>query len=112
MQAEFHEKNNKIEILDIQQDQSTENKAMKLEPDVFKKDGPDSNCKEKSNSNKQKLTLEDFEMIGSLGNGSFGEVSLVKKKGSEDFYAMKSINKNFLFKVRRRIIIIYHNFTQ
>jgi len=55
--------------------------------------------KEKSSSNKQKLSLEDFEISGSLGNGSFGEVSLVKKKGSEQYYAMKSINKNFLFKV-------------
>lgn len=59
-----------------------------------------SKSKDKSNS-KQKVSLEDFEAVGSLGNGSFGEVSLVKRKGSEQYFAMKSINKNFLFKVNK-----------
>lgn len=51
-----------------------------------------------------KLGLEDFDIIQSLGNGSFGEVSLIKKKGTEQLYAMKAINKNFLFKVKRNKI--------
>ena len=63
-----------------------------------------SNAKSKDKSNsKQKVSLEDFEAVGSLGNGSFGEVSLVKRKGSEQYFAMKSINKNFLFKVQKNI---------
>lgn len=61
----------------------------------------ENNEKEKSNS-KQKVTLADFEPLGSLGNGSFGEVSLVKKKDSDQYYAMKAINKNFLFKVKNK----------
>lgn len=77
-----------------------------MEPDQLTQDPNDPAdtqadvSKPKSNSSaKQKVSLEDFEVVGSLGNGSFGEVSLVKRKGIEQYYAMKSINKNFLFKV-------------
>lgn len=58
----------------------------------------------KAKTSKQKVGLEDFEIIGSLGNGSFGEVTLVKKKESDQMYAMKAINKNFLFKVKCLIL--------
>lgn len=51
-------------------------------------------------TSKQKVALEDFEIIGCLGNGSFGEVTLVKKKETDQMYAMKAINKSFLFKVK------------
>ncbi len=71
-----------------------------------------SNPNKKSRFNNEKLSLEDFENVGSLGNGSFGEVSLVKKKGSEQHYAMKSINKNFLFKVKIYIFLMIIAFTK
>jgi len=40
-----------------------------------------------------KLTLEDFEMIKTIGKGSFGKVVLVKKRGNETIYAMKILDK-------------------
>lgn len=57
----------------------------------------------KVNSNqknvKKKITLDDFDYLASLGKGAYGEVLLVKKKNSESRYAMKVIDKVFLFKV-------------
>lgn len=49
--------------------------------------------------NSKKLCLEDFDYIRNLGKGSFGEVVLVKKKSDGKHYAMKAIDKNFLYKV-------------
>lgn len=49
---------------------------------------------------KQKVSKEDFDILGSLGKGSFGEVHLVRKVGGEELYAMKGLDKHFLFKVK------------
>jgi serine/threonine protein kinase len=38
--------------------------------------------------------LSQFEILDVLGKGSFGEVFLVKKKGEEQLYAMKSLLKS------------------
>ena len=47
----------------------------------------------------KKLCMEDFDYIRTLGKGSFGEVILVQKKSDQKMYAMKAIDKNFLYKV-------------
>lgn len=44
-------------------------------------------------TSKQKVVLEDFELLKVLGRGSFGKVMLVKKKDSGDIYAMKILKK-------------------
>ena len=47
-----------------------------------------------SDSNKhEKIGPSDFVCLALLGQGSFGEVYLVKKKDSDDFYAMKVLDK-------------------
>ena len=40
--------------------------------------------------------MEDFSIIKVLGRGSFGKVMLVQHKGRRQFYAMKSIKKDFI----------------
>lgn len=55
----------------------------------------------------KKLSLDDFDYIRNLGKGSFGEVILVKKRNDEKLYAMKAIDKNFLYKVKL-FIKIFH----
>ena len=40
-----------------------------------------------------KISYESFELISSLGKGSFGEVFLVKKKDTGILYAMKVLKK-------------------
>ena len=55
----------------------------------------------------KKLGLEDFDYIRNLGKGSFGEVVLVKKKSDEKLYAMKAIDKNFLYKVKALFIFSF-----
>lgn len=42
---------------------------------------------------RHKVTLEDFELIRVIGKGSFGKVTLVKKKDTEQLYAMKVLSK-------------------
>lgn len=53
--------------------------------------------------NKASVTLADFEVLRVIGQGSFGKVFLVQKKGSDDtVYAMKVLKKDFV-KQRRQI---------
>lgn len=53
---------------------------------------------------KARLSLEDFHKITSVGKGSYGEVFLVKKISNNKLYALKAIDKNFMKKVKRRLI--------
>ena len=40
-----------------------------------------------------RLTRDDFEIIKVIGRGAFGEVCVVKFRGSEKVFAMKILNK-------------------
>ena len=73
---------------------------------------------EESDSNKNdKIGPSDFMCLALLGQGSFGEVYLVKKKDSEDFYAMKVLDKcriakQNIFKyvlTERNVLSVMHN---
>lgn len=44
-------------------------------------------------SKKPKVTVEDFELIKVIGKGSFGKVTLVRKKNDGKLYAMKVLSK-------------------
>lgn len=39
------------------------------------------------------ITKDDFTMISVIGTGAYGKVLLVKKKGSDQLYAMKILKK-------------------
>ena len=47
---------------------------------------------------RKKLTTEDFHMLKVLGKGSFGKVTLVRKKDTQKLYAMKTLRKDALVK--------------
>lgn len=42
------------------------------------------------------LALSDFEIIKELGSGSFASVKLVKKRGNDELFAMKTVTLNRL----------------
>ncbi len=44
---------------------------------------------------------DDFEPIKVLGDGCFGKVMLVRRKGTKDVYAMKSIHKDHVIKNKK-----------
>lgn len=44
----------------------------------------------------EKVTLDDFEIIKTLGRGSYGKVTLAKNKHDNQIYALKSISKEVL----------------
>ena len=73
---------------------------------------------EDSDTNKEeKVGPSDFICLALLGQGSFGEVYLVKKKDSDDFYAMKVLDKcriakQNIFKyvlTERNVLSVMHN---
>ena len=47
---------------------------------------------------KQGITFESFEILSLLGSGSFGKVCKVRLKQTNEIFAMKILNKNFLIK--------------
>ena len=46
----------------------------------------------------KKINLTDFELIKVVGRGSFGKVYLVKRNGTENYYAMKKLKKEVVAK--------------
>lgn len=53
---------------------------------------------ERSQAKSLKVCLEDFELIRVIGKGSFGKVTLVKKKTDNELYAMKVLSKPNIIK--------------
>ena len=49
-----------------------------------------------SSQQEKKRTLEDFEIVDFLGQGTFGKVYLTKLNSTEELYAIKSISKEIL----------------
>lgn len=54
-----------------------------------------------------KVSLKDFIFIKNIGIGGFSLVYLVKKKDNGKFYAMKLIEKEFIFKVSIHLTKIF-----
>ena len=46
----------------------------------------------------KKISLNDFELIKVIGRGSFGKVYLVKRNGTDNYYAMKKLKKEVVAK--------------
>lgn len=63
----------------------------------------------------KEYTIDDFEIIHTLGRGAFGTVSLVKKLDDDSAYAMKQMKKKFILQndLRENVImekqILFHN---
>ena len=47
------------------------------------------------------ITIDSFDIISVIGRGFYGKVMLVKNKVNGDYYAMKTIRKNRLFKTKK-----------
>jgi len=45
-------------------------------------------------SAKDRIDLEDYELLKTLGTGSFGWVRLVKRKSDNQYLALKMLKKN------------------
>ena len=62
------------------------------------------------------VTKKDFEMISVIGKGSYGKVTLVKKKDSQKLYALKILKKSEIVRrnqvehtmTERRILVSYN----
>jgi serine/threonine protein kinase len=66
---------------------------------------------------KEKVSLKDFELLNLLGKGAFGKVVKVKKKGTDNIFAMKILKKKFIYEnqqiehtmVERAILSAFEN---
>lgn len=47
------------------------------------------------------LSMDNFEILSVIGRGFFGKVMLVKKKDTEELYAIKTVHKNLLIESRK-----------
>ena len=45
-----------------------------------------------------KIAINDFELVKVIGRGSFGKVYLVRRNGTNNFYAMKKLRKDIVAK--------------
>ena len=54
-----------------------------------------------------KDSIENYETMTTLGRGSYGEVILAKNKLTDQQVAIKILDKGFLAKVRKNLIINY-----
>eukprot|EP00996_Jenningsia_fusiforme_P000929 NODE_1847_length_1382_cov_6.795199_g1671_i0.p1 GENE.NODE_1847_length_1382_cov_6.795199_g1671_i0~~NODE_1847_length_1382_cov_6.795199_g1671_i0.p1 ORF type:complete len:437 (+),score=107.27 NODE_1847_length_1382_cov_6.795199_g1671_i0:41-1351(+) len=50
----------------------------------------------KSSAEGQKVGIKDFEMVKVIGRGSFGKVMKVRRKGTDEIYAMKALRKDVI----------------
>ena len=48
-----------------------------------------------------KLTINNFNLLKTLGKGGFGKVYLVQKKGSKELFALKTIKKLFIIEKKQ-----------
>ena len=60
------------------------------------------NCSEVYNDEKVGNCLEDFEIIGRLGKGSFGNVFKVRSKINNKIYVMKMLDLNIMDQIKIR----------
>jgi len=60
--------------------------------------GPNGEACENLLRPNKKISLNDFELIKVIGRGSFGKVYLVKRNGTESYYAMKKLRKEVVAK--------------
>lgn len=42
--------------------------------------------------------MDDFELLKIIGTGSYGKVTLARKKDTKEVYAIKSLKKSHLIK--------------
>lgn len=52
-------------------------------------------------SGSNKLTINNFNLLKTLGKGGFGKVYLVQQKGTRDLFALKTIKKLFIIEKKQ-----------
>jgi serine/threonine protein kinase len=73
---------------------------------AFESETSDQGFFEKNSQKKQKLTIQDFEIQGVLGEGSYGKVYCAIQKIDKKPYAIKVLDKYHIMKVHSVFIYL------
>ena len=65
---------------------------------IFKSQSEDDLILLNQNLGKKKGKIRDYQIIKEIGEGAFGSVYLVQKENINKLYALKILNKEFLYK--------------
>ena len=65
---------------------------------IFKNQSEDDLILLNQNLGKKKGKIKDYQIIKEIGEGAFGSVYLVQKESTSKLYALKILNKEFLYK--------------
>ncbi|KAK1311749.1 Serine/threonine-protein kinase AtPK2/AtPK19 [Acorus calamus] len=84
----LHEKESPLKLIESDAEEEGESSIADAERKSF-------NCTDQS-TEKRGVGLEDFEVMKLVGQGAFGKVFQVKKKGTSEIYAMKVMRKDKL----------------
>uniref|UniRef100_A0A1D1YK16 non-specific serine/threonine protein kinase n=1 Tax=Anthurium amnicola TaxID=1678845 RepID=A0A1D1YK16_9ARAE len=88
----IHEAENCLDLVDCVSSESEAEAESEKQANV---ETADSACKEAAKPEKvEGVGLEDFEVLKVVGQGAFGKVFQVRKKGTSEIYAMKVMRKD------------------
>ncbi|ESL06594.1 serine/threonine protein kinase [Trypanosoma rangeli SC58] len=93
-----------------EKEKEKEKEGGRLREKVNEKRGTNNNHGSTATAKQDKVTKDDFESLDVLGKGSFAYVVLVRRVGTNDYYAMKVVNKQGLLDHNRyRDVFIERN---
>ena len=76
-------------------------KENKINKEIFKSQSEDDLIILNQNFGKKKGKIREYQIIKEIGEGAFGSVYLVQKENTNKLYALKILNKDFLYKNER-----------
>jgi len=76
-------------------------KENKINKEIYKSQSEDDLIILNQNFGKKKGKIREYQIIKEIGEGAFGSVYLVQKENTNKLYALKILNKNFLYKNER-----------
>jgi len=76
-------------------------KENKINKEIFKSQSEDDLIILNQNLGKKKGKIREYQIIKEIGEGAFGSVYLVQKENTNKLYALKILNKDFLYKNER-----------
>ncbi|KAK9768681.1 cytochrome c oxidase subunit 1 [Basidiobolus ranarum] len=96
--------NVKVELDSLREEEEEENNCESIKPDGIESSEPKTKIIEDNQldeKEKPKFSLKDFDLLQTLGTGTFGRVYLTRHIGTENYYAMKVLKKEVVVRLKQ-----------